>query len=64
MRAPISGALRAKLDAASPRIEVSPRPEANGHSSQRRTLKASGEYYREVIRTRGGVLAEPLARVR
>jgi len=30
------------------------------YATQRRTLKASAEYYREVIRTHGAVLAEPL----
>jgi beta-glucosidase len=29
-------------------------------ASQRRTMKASGVYYRDVIRTRGAILAEPL----
>ncbi len=30
------------------------------YATQRRTLKSSGEYYREVIRTNGAVLAEPV----
>jgi len=30
-------------------------------TDQHRTIKASAEYYREVIRTRGGVLEQPLA---
>jgi len=31
------------------------------YATQRRTLKSSGEHYREVIKTNGGVLAEPIA---
>jgi beta-glucosidase len=31
------------------------------YATQKRTMKSSGEYYREVIRTNGGALAEPVA---